>query len=432
METRSQVITNKKAPILPLYGWVIVLGLLAWSIWTLWPRQQAVVDMPYSTFLEQVQAGNVSQVTFTGSDITGTLVNPQPITGSAVPTAYSSTFHTRFPEVAGDSNLVTLLMIHRVQVNAEPSPQPWYLSLLTDRLPLLLLAATAIYIFTRVSQRQPALLNFNGKAQRIYSIEHPRTTFNDVAGDDEAKTQIRELINPLRRSSNDDLTGAKIPRGVLLVGMPGTGKRLLARAAAGEMKTPLIYICASALAQMEIGTGPNQIHSLFQQARKMAPSIIFIDELEALGCQENRVNRSEPEPTPVLNQLFWEMEHLNERAQILVLAATHRPDQLEPALLKPGRFDRQIAVDLPDRAGREGILKIHTRDLRLSKNVNLGIIARSTTGLSGADLAKLCQEASQAAARKNTDQVSMADFEEALDRILLTAPRQLLSAGWVC
>ncbi|NIT14777.1 MAG: ATP-dependent zinc metalloprotease FtsH, partial [Candidatus Dadabacteria bacterium] len=251
-------------------------------------------------------------------------------------------------------------------------------------------------------------------------------TFEDIAGADEAKAQLQQEIDFLKNPKKYHEIGAKIPRGILLIGPPGTGKTLLARAVAGEAGVPFFSISASEFVEMFVGVGASRVRDLFNQGKQAAPSIIFIDELDAVarrrGAGMGTVN-DEREQT--LNQLLVELDGFDEREEVIILAATNRPDVLDPALLRPGRFDRQVALGLPDKEGREGILKIHTRRLNLDPDVDLSILARTSTGMSGADLANLCNEAALLAARKNNKNISMSDFEQAFDKVLLGEKRKL-------
>jgi len=279
----------------------------------------------------------------------------------------------------------------------------------------------------KATQSQSGLFGLGRTKARRYSENQPKVTFDDVAGADEAKGDLEEEVNFLRHPAKYHSIGARIPRGVLLVGPPGTGKTLLSRAVAGEAGVPFFSLSASEFVEMFVGIGASRVRDLFNQAKLAAPSIIFIDELDAVGRRRGTgVGTVNDEREQTLNQLLVEMDGFDERHEVIVLAATNRPDVLDPALLRPGRFDRQVVVGLPDRKGREGILRIHTNKLRLSTDVNLTILARSTTGFSGADLANLCNEAALIAASRNNSQIAMLDFEAAQDKILLGGARPSL------
>ncbi|MGE5222360.1 MAG: ATP-dependent zinc metalloprotease FtsH, partial [Omnitrophica WOR_2 bacterium] len=316
---------------------------------------------------------------------------------------------------------------HQVQVNVSPPPSPFLSILLTDGLPILLLVFLMIWMGRQTTRGASGVFNFGRSKARTYNADKPDITFNDVAGEDEAKGELQEVVDFLRRPQKYHKLGARIPRGVLLVGPPGTGKTLLARAVAGEAGVPFFNISASEFVEMFVGVGASRVRDLFEQAKTASPAIVFIDELDAVGRRRGAgVGNVNDEREQTLNQLLVEMDGFDEHHEVIVLAATNRPDVLDPALLRPGRFDRQVNVALPDKKGREGILRIHTRNLRLAPDVDLGLLARSTTGFSGADLANLANEAALIAARNNHDLISMADFEDALDRILLGETRSLL------
>jgi cell division protease FtsH len=264
------------------------------------------------------------------------------------------------------------------------------------------------------------------KARR-YSSDRPEITFNDVAGADEAKMELQEEVDFLKQPKKYHDLGARIPKGVLLIGPPGTGKTLLARAVAGEAGVPFFSINASEFVEMFVGVAASRVRDLFRQAKETAPAIVFIDELDAVGRRRGAgVGTVNDEREQTLNQLLGELDGFDERFEVIILAATNRPDVLDPALLRPGRFDRHVVVGLPDRQGREGILRIHTKKLRLDPKVDLQILASATIGMSGADLANLCNEAALAAARHNHQMITMEDFEEAQDQIRLGAAQPRL------
>jgi cell division protease FtsH len=279
----------------------------------------------------------------------------------------------------------------------------------------------------QVSKQQFGIFSFGRSRARRYAGDRSRVTFDDVADAGEAKGELRQVVEFLRNPKKYHDLGARIPRGVLLVGPPGTGKTLMARAVAGEAEVPFFNISASEFVEMSVGVGASRVRDLFEQANSAAPAIVFIDELDAAGRRRGAgVGTVDDEREQTLNQLLVEMDGFDERHEVIVLAATNRPDVLDPALLRPGRFDRQITIRLPDRSGREGILRIHTRSLHLAADVDLRVLAQTTTGLSGADLANLSNEAALTAARNNHHQVMVSDFEEALDKVLLGDVRPIL------
>lgn len=455
MDNKSQSPNDRqpqKMPKISWIWWVVMLALIAWNIWVFRPKSQPNANIPYSTFLEQIKSGNVNKVTISGSSINGTFVTPvlwppkSSQSSSATPTPTPSQnsalspfggttqqpqkytdFSTNFPDTVGDTNLMPLLESNNVTVDVTPPASPWLAIILTDGLPLLLLVLVMVWLGRRATQGQSGVFKFGQSKPREYSIDRPRITFSDVAGADEAKNELQEVVDFLRHPRKYHDLGARIPRGVLLVGPPGTGKTLMAKAVAGEAGVPFFSISASEFVEMFVGVGASRVRDLFEKAKATAPGIVFIDELDAVGRRRGAgLGAVNDEREQTLNQLLVEMDGFDERHEVIVLAATNRPDVLDPAILRPGRFDREITVGLPDRQGREGILKIHTKQLNLDASVNLDLLARTTTGFSGADLANLSNEAALIAARGNHLKVTMADFEDALDRILLGAARTLL------
>jgi cell division protease FtsH len=442
------------------FWWVIFVGLLAWNIASFWPKSVPEINIPYSTFIQQVQNDNVAKVQIVGDEITGSFIKPivwpqpksneaasLPTTASpaataqpaaspaaspqATATSNSSTypdFSTTFPEAVGDASLIPLLEQHQVTVEVQSPASPWFITLLIDGLPMLLLIGFFVWMGSRAKQEQANIFSFGrSKARHPPLSEHPQVTFEDVAGADEAKQDLQEVVEFLRHPDRYYELGAHIPRGVLLVGPPGTGKTLLARAVAGEAGVPFFHISASEFVEMFVGVGASRVRDLFEQAKAAAPTIIFIDELDAVGRRRGAgLGTVNDEREQTLNQLLVEMDGFDERLEVILLAATNRPDVLDPALLRPGRFDREVVVSLPDRRGREGILRIHSRSLPLAPNVDLTDIARATTGMSGADLANLCNEAALIAARYSHKLIERADFNEAIDKILLGAARTLI------
>jgi len=435
--------------------WLVSAALLVWSLFSLWPGPSSeVVDIPYSTFLEQVRADNVSKVHIAADTITGTLVkplfwpkveqnlesessrsptssqksisgaSPSPQANSAQPnqpaSAYYHEFRTMFPAIVGDPNLMTLLESHHITVEVSTPRGPWLLDVLINWFPVLLLIGFFWWMATNASRNQSGMFGFGRIKARRYSSDQPNVTFSDVAGADEAKTQLQEEVDFLRNPQKYRDLGARIPRGVLLVGPPGTGKTLLARAVAGEAGVPFFSINAAEFVEMFVGVGASRVRDLFRQAKEAAPAIVFIDELDAVGRRRGAgVGTGSDEREQTLNQLLGELDGFDPRFDVIILAATNRPDVLDPALLRPGRFDRQVVIELPDRKGREEILRIHLRRLRLAGDVDISPLAKMTIGLTGADLANLCNEAALAAARHNRSAVAMADFEEAHDKVRL-------------
>jgi cell division protease FtsH len=426
--------------------WVIMLGLLAWNVYAFWPRSATQISLPYSSFINQVKADHVSAVQISGSSIKGSFTQPQLLTDlipvpttspNATPSPSATVsvtqpmtytaFTTNFPDVVGDTTLIPLLNLHNVEISVSPPASPWFTIVLTDGLPILLMVGFLVLLSRQASKGQENIFSFGRSKARRFIEDKNKVTFRDVAGADEAKRELLEVVDFLRNPQKYHKLGARIPRGVLLVGPPGTGKTLLGRAVAGEADVPFYNISASEFVEMFVGVGASRVRTLFEQAKSTAPAIVFIDELDAVGRRRGAgIGNVNDEREQTLNQLLVEMDGFDVSHEIIILAATNRPDVLDPALLRPGRFDRQVNVALPDRKGREGILQIHTRQIHLGPDVDLNTLARSTTGLSGADLANLCNEAALVAAGKNHDSVSMNDFEEAIDRIILGEVRPLI------
>jgi cell division protease FtsH len=448
------------------FWWLIFAALLAWNLFAWWPSQSATtVTIPYSTFLTQVRTNNVAKVHIVTDDISGKFVKPllwpeakqtarpsaatssgspapapstQPDSGShgtgKAPAAKSgpeagaepgpvhySDFRTTFPSTIGDPHLIPLLEAHHVVIDVS-SGNSWLVSILVDWFPMLLLIGFFWWMAARGSKAQSGMFSFGRMKARRYSSEQPRITFADVAGADEAKADLQEVVDFLTNPGKYHELGARIPKGILLVGAPGTGKTLMARAVAGEAGVPFFSINASEFVEMFVGVGASRVRDLFRQAKEAAPAILFIDELDAVGRRRGAgVGTVNDEREQTLNQLLGELDGFDPRQEVIILAATNRPDVLDPALLRPGRFDRQVVIGLPDRKGREAILRIHVRQLRLTDDVNFPTLAAITIGLSGADLANLCNEAALAAARHDGRAITMADFEEALDKIRLGA-----------
>jgi cell division protease FtsH len=439
MQQRPQPPVQKKQTT-PWVWWILAIVLLIWNIYLFLPKSSPKIEIPYSQFISQVNAGNIANIQVSGSEITGKFVNPfpgplptlapsqtvSPNTTPVSPTLYSD-FVTTFPDVQGDPNFMALLEKNNVVVNVSPPPNPIVSLLLSSVLPLLLFVVVIVWLGRRTMMGQSSITNIGRSKAREYNLDHPEVTFNDVAGVDEAKQELLEVVDFLRRPDKYHKLGARIPRGVLLVGPPGTGKTLMARAVAGEAGVPFFSISASEFVEMFVGVGASRVRDLFEKAKATSPAIVFVDEIDAVGRRRGTgLGNVNDEREQTLNQLLVEMDGFDEHHETIVIAATNRPDVLDPALLRPGRFDRQVTVGLPDRRGRERILQIHTKGLTLAQDVNLDAMARTTTGFSGADLANLCNEAALNAARENHTEIHQLDFESAVDRILLGEKRVLV------
>ncbi len=413
---------------------LIILGLLllGWYLVQFFTQGSSssnpnAVEIPYSTFYQEVADGNVKDVTFSGQDANGDFKTPQTIidvNGQSKPSATSFHF-TLLPN--GDNSLTTLLNKNGVSYTAKTtSDNSVFLSILFTWVPWILLIVFFFFIFRRANQGQQNIFSFGKSKAKVIMEDRPSTTFADVAGVDEAKNDLIEVVEFLKTPGKFQKLGGRIPRGVLLVGPPGTGKTLLARAVAGEAGVPFFSMSGSEFVEVLVGVGASRVRDLFDQAKKASPSIIFIDEIDAVGRQRGSSINSNDEREQTLNQLLVEMDGFDTRQAVVVIAATNRPDGLDKALLRPGRFDRRVTVERPDWNGRLAILKIHAKNVPLGPDVDLVAIARGTPGMVGADIANLVNEAALLAARRNLDYVTQNCFEEALDKILIGAERPLV------
>jgi cell division protease FtsH len=387
------------------------------------------IRVPYSPFfLEQVRAGNVEEITSKGTAIQGTFEKELRYQESKPTTR----FRTEIPAFADNDALSRLLQEHKVVVNAVPLDKgpPWWQSLLLGFGPTILFLLLLFWLMRRAGNVQNVLGSFGRSRARRYQPSGDRVTFADVAGIDEAKEELSEVVDFLRHPERYRRLGGRIPHGVLLSGPPGTGKTLLARAVAGEANVPFFSLAASEFVEAIVGVGASRVRDLFAQAEEAAPSIVFVDELDAIGRSRTSgvagFSGGNDEREQTLNQILTEMDGFDSSTSVIVIGATNRPDVLDAALLRPGRFDRRVAVQPPDRAGREAILRVHARGVPLGPDVDLGRIAATTPGMVGADLANLVNEAALLAARRNHDVVEEADFTDALERIVLGAERQVM------
>ena len=385
-----------------------------------------IIEVPYSTYYQQIENDNVKNAVFQGQDVTGSFKTAIQVSDANGNPKVSTQYHfTQLP--TGDQNLITLLNQHHVQYYSKPvNDSSVWQNILFGLLPWVLVFGVFILIARRATQSQQNIFSFGKSKAKVILEDKPTTTFADVAGVDEAKNDLVEVVEFLKTPGKFQRLGGKIPRGVLLVGPPGTGKTLLARAVAGEASVPFFSMSGSEFVEVLVGVGASRVRDLFDQAKKASPSIIFIDEIDAVGKQRGSNINSNDEREQTLNQLLVEMDGFDTRQAVVVIAATNRPDGLDKALLRPGRFDRRVTVDRPDWNGRLAILKIHSKDVPMASDVDLITVARGTTGMVGADLANLINEAALLAARRNLDAVNQACFDEALDKILLGAERPLI------
>jgi cell division protease FtsH len=414
--------------------WMFLLALLVlnWVLSALLVRPPERTEVPYTLFRTQVEAGNVASVTGIEDAIDGQFKNPVrvPVDGQEQEV---TRFSTRRPQFAANDNLWELLTSKNVEVSAEPPPGPSLLErVLLGFGPTLLLVGLFVLLARRASGAggaAGALGGFGRSRARRYEPETGRrTTFADVAGVDEVEDEVAEVVDFLRNPDRYRKLGAMVPRGVLLAGPPGTGKTLLARAVAGEAEVPFYFVSASEFIEFIVGVGASRVRDLFVQAKQNAPAIIFIDELDSIGRARGGSlsvgGHDEREQT--LNQILTEMDGFTGTENVIVLAATNRPEILDPALLRPGRFDRRLTISPPDQAGRRQILEVHVRGVSLADDVDLDAVASATPGMVGADLANLVNEAALTAARRNHTQVHQADFTDALERIVLGTERRIV------
>jgi cell division protease FtsH len=403
---------KKNRPFKNLFFWIIA-GIVIIILWSLLQSPGASrKELKFSEFLDEVENNKIAEVTIAGNEIKGKYRD-------------GASFRTYSPPQFND--LVSILRKHNVEISAKNTSRSPWLSNLFVWLPMLILIVFWILFMKQTQAGGNKALSFGKSRAKLFSETQKRITFKDVAGVEEAKEELKEIIEFLKNPQKFQKLGGKIPKGVLLVGAPGTGKTLLARAVAGEANVPFFSISGSDFVEMFVGVGASRVRDLFEQGKKHAPCLIFIDEIDAVGRQRGAgLGGGHDEREQTLNQLLVEMDGFDSNEGIIVIAATNRPDILDRALLRPGRFDRRIVVNMPDAKGREEILKVHTRKIPLSKDVNLKILARSTPGFSGADLANMVNEAALIAARKGQNKVYMRDFEYAKDKVLMGTERKSL------
>lgn len=389
----------------------LVITLLMIMLYNLFNQQQvSEAKISYTEFLAMVEDERIEGVVIQGQELFVTDIN-----------------HNRFKVFAPqDSDLIKILRQKGVAINAKPSSEsPWYVSLLASWLPMIVLIGIWIFFMRQMQAGGGKALSFGKSRARLQSDQAPKVTFDDVAGIDEAKEELGEIIDFLREPKKFTRLGGRIPKGVLLMGPPGTGKTLLARAIAGEAGVPFFSISGSDFVEMFVGVGASRVRDLFVQGKKNAPCIIFIDELDAVGRHRGAgLGGGHDEREQTLNQLLVEMDGFESNEGVILISATNRPDVLDPALLRPGRFDRQVVVSLPDIKGREEILKVHMKKTPIASDVSQIILSKGTPGFSGADLENLVNEAALLGAKRNKDKVDMADFEDAKDKVYMGLERK--------
>jgi len=394
--------------------WIVIAVVLLTVFNSFGTAPRAVQDIPYSSFLQRVDDGSVSEVVFEGDQIIGTFSSGE-------------RFTTFSPETDNRALIGELKNAGVTFRSSPPQRQSFLMQLFISSFPILLLIAVWVYFMRQMQGGGGGrgAMSFGKSRARLLGEDQVNVTFADVAGVEEAKEEVSEIVDFLKDPAKFQRLGGKIPKGVLMVGSPGTGKTLLARAIAGEAKVPFFTISGSDFVEMFVGVGASRVRDMFEQAKKHAPCIIFIDEIDAVGRHRGAgLGGGHDEREQTLNQLLVEMDGFEGNEGIIVIAATNRPDVLDPALLRPGRFDRQVVVPLPDVRGREQILKVHMRKVPLAEDVRPAIIARGTPGFSGADLANLVNEAALFAARANRRTVTMEEFEKAKDKIMMGAERR--------
>lgn len=408
-----------------LVFWIALITISALLVNYYSFNRDVAAELTYSEFLEQLDSDNIASVTFIERHMEGTFKV------DVLKTVNNRSRQVKdFTLLLPGSNpeqLLTRLEARKVEIKAQEQGVNW-VSLLLGFAPwLLILVFFWLFMFRQMQSGPKGIFSFGKSRARLLAEDRPKVTFADVAGADEAKQELQEVIDFLRDPGRFQRLGGKIPKGVLLLGPPGTGKTLLARAVAGEASVPFFSMSGSDFVEMFVGVGASRVRDLFEQGKRSAPCIIFIDEIDAVGRHRGAgLGGGHDEREQTLNQLLVEMDGFESNEGVILLAATNRPDVLDPALLRPGRFDRQVVVDSPDVRGREGILKVHTRRIPIGNDVDLKVLARGTPGLSGADLANMVNEAALLAARRNRDKVTMEDFENAKDKVMMGTERRSL------
>ena len=390
----------------------LVIGMIMIAVFNIFNQPlNSQSEVIFSEFMNEVESGKITEVTIQGDRISGTYLDGR-------------SFQTMTP--SKDQDLIRILREKGVRiVVVAPEQTSWYMNILISWFPMILLLGIWIFFMRQMQAGGGKAMSFGKSKARLMNEDKNKVTFKDVAGVDEAKEELREIIEFLREPQKFNKLGGKIPKGVLLIGPPGTGKTLLAKAIAGEASVPFFSISGSDFVEMFVGVGASRVRDLFEQGKKNSPCIVFIDEIDAVGRHRGSgMGGGHDEREQTLNQLLVEMDGFENNEGVILIAATNRPDVLDPALLRPGRFDRQVTVDRPDVKGREGVLKVHTTTVPLTENVDLKTIARGTPGFTGADLANLVNEAALLAARDDKKCVSNDDFESAKDKVLMGVERR--------
>jgi cell division protease FtsH len=409
------------------FVWVVLFLITLLAVSVLWNRDSGEVDILYYEFMKQVRAANLDKVTIDKREVHGELKEEITIIageGSRQVKKFKSWLPAEDPELPAQIWAID----DEVRIGSEGEKSQWGGILISTIVPILFLVGIMVLLMRQMEAGGNRAFSFGRSRAKMIMGDRPKVTFEDVAGADEAKEELQEVIEFLKEPRRFQKLGGRIPKGALLLGAPGTGKTLLARAVAGEAGVPFFSISGSDFVEMFVGVGASRVRDLFEQGKKHAPCIIFIDEIDAVGRHRGAgLGGGHDEREQTLNQLLVEMDGFESNEGVILLAATNRPDVLDPALLRPGRFDRQIVVDMPDLRGREGILRVHSRKIPLGEDVNLTTIARGTPGLSGADLANVVNEAALLAARKNRSNVTMEDLEEAKDKVMMGPERKSLA-----
>ena len=394
--------------------WVFIFACLVvlWQVFQKSTGRGTDTEIAFSEFLQDAQHGQLADLTMTGNEVRGTMLGDKP-----------GKFHTTVP--ANYPHLFDILDQNHIKVRIQDNQGSAWWSILIQFSPVIVIGALWFFMIRQMQSGGNKALSFGKSRARLLSMQQKKITFKDVAGVDEAKEELKEIIEFLREAQKFQRLGGRIPKGVLLVGPPGTGKTLLARAVAGEANVPFFSISGSDFVEMFVGVGASRVRDLFEQGKKNAPCIIFIDEIDAVGRHRGAgLGGGHDEREQTLNQLLVEMDGFESNDGVILVAATNRPDVLDPALLRPGRFDRRVIVGRPDVRGREEVLRVHAKKVPLSDDVDLRVMARGTPGFSGADLANMVNEAALSAARSNRKSVFMVDFEHAKDKVLMGAERK--------